>query len=207
VDAAAELAKAGPKYAMLRRAYDRMMRLSAGPRAFPALAIIAFAESSVFPIPPDVLIVPMVLAAPERAWRIATVATVASVLGGFLGYGIGHFAFATVGEPVLRFYGAIDRYHELQDLYDRWGAWLIIVKGATPIPYKLVTIASGAFHFDLTAFAGASLVSRGIRFFLLASLLWYFGQPIKDFVESRLTLVTSVFTVMVIGGFLLLRFV
>ena len=192
---------------MLRRAYDRMMRLSAGPNALPALAIIAFAESSIFPIPPDVLIVPMVLAAPERAWRIATVATVASVLGGFLGYAIGYFAFATIGEPVLRFYGATERYHELQDLYDQWGAWLIIIKGATPIPYKLVTIASGAFHFDLTTFAGASIVSRGIRFFLLASLLWYFGQPIREFVESRLSLIASIFTATLVGGFLLLRFI
>jgi membrane protein YqaA with SNARE-associated domain len=184
-----------------------MMRLSAGPHAMVALVIIAFAESSVFPIPPDVLIVPMVLAALHRAWQIAAVATLSSVLGGFLGYAIGYFAFSTIGEPVLRFYGVMDRYHELRELYHQWGAWLIVIKGATPIPYKLVTIASGAFHFDLTTFASASVVSRGIRFFLLASLLWYFGQPIKDFVENRLTLVTSVFAAMVVGGFLLLRFV
>ena len=160
------------------------MRLSAGPSALTALAVISFAESSIFPIPPDVLMIPMVLAARERAWWIAAVATMASVMGGFLGYAIGYFAFEAIGEPVLRFYGATDRYRELQDLYERWGAWLIIIKGATPIPYKLVTIASGAFHFDLATFTGASVISRGIRFFLLATLLWYLGQPIREFVEA-----------------------
>jgi len=191
---------------MLRRAYDRVMRLSAGPHALTALAVISFAESSIFPIPPDVLMIPMILAAPERAWWIAAVATLASVLGGFLGYGIGYFAFETIGEPVLQFYGATDRYRELQDLYEQWGAWLIIIKGATPIPYKLVTIASGAFQFDLATFAGASVVSRGLRFFLLAALLWQFGQPIKEFVENRLILVTSVFAALLVGGFIVLRY-
>ena len=191
---------------MLRRAYDRVMRLSAGPHALTALAVISFAESSIFPIPPDVLMIPMILAAPERAWWIAAVATVASVIGGFLGYGIGYFAFETIGEPVLQFYGATDRYRELQDLYEQWGAWLIIIKGATPIPYKLVTIASGAFQFDLATFAGASVVSRGLRFFLLAALLWQFGQPIREFVENRLILVTSVFAALLVGGFIVLRY-
>jgi membrane protein YqaA with SNARE-associated domain len=192
---------------LLRRAYDWTMRLAAGPNALPALAVISFVESSFFPIPPDVLMIPMILAAPHRAWRIAAICTLSSVLGGFLGYAIGYFAFEAIGEPVLRFYGATERYRELELLYQQWGAWLIIIKGATPIPYKLVTIASGAFHFDLLTFTVSSVISRGIRFFLLAALLWQFGEPVRGFVEKRLTLVTTLFAVALVGGFVALRYI
>lgn len=191
---------------MLDRTYQWVMRLAAGPRALPVLALVSFAESSFFPIPPDVLMIPMVLADRDRAWRIATICTIASVLGGFLGYAIGYYAFEAIGLPVLKFYGVTDRYVALQDLYARWGALLIIIKGATPIPYKLVTIASGAFHFNLVAFAICSLIARSMRFFLLATVLWRFGEPVRDFVEKRLLLVTSAFAVALVGGFLALRF-
>ena len=190
----------------LRPAYDRVVRLSAGPHALYALAAVSFAESSFFPIPPDILLIPMVLAARQRAWLIAAVCTIASVLGGFLGYAIGYFAFESIAEPLLRFYGGVERYEELQALYQRWGAWLIIIKGATPIPFKLVTIASGAFHFDLFTFFVCSLVTRGVRFFLLAALLRRFGEPIRLFVEKRLTLVATAFVLIVIAGFLSLRY-
>jgi membrane protein YqaA with SNARE-associated domain len=148
-----------------------------------------------------------VLANRDRAWRLAAVATLASVLGGFLGYAIGYFAFDAIGQPLLRFYGVTDQYLALQDLYARWGAWLIIIKGATPIPYKLVTIASGAFHFNLVTFAICSVISRGIRFFLITALLWRFGEPIRDFIERRLTLVFSLGMAAVVGGFLVVGLV
>ncbi len=186
---------------MLRRLYDWMMRLAAGPNAAWALAGIAFIESSIFPIPPDLLLIPMVLAARDRAWRYAAIATVASVVGGFVGYAIGYYLFAALGRPILEFYGAMGRYEQLQAAYAHWGAWLIVIKGMTPIPYKIVTIASGAFHFPLAAFGAASIVSRAIRFFLVAGLLYFFGDPVRDFIERRLTLVTSAFAVLLVGGF------
>jgi membrane protein YqaA with SNARE-associated domain len=167
------------------------------------MAAVSFIESSFFPIPPDVLLIPLILARRDKAWYFATVATVASVLGGFLGYAIGYYAFDTIGQPVLQFYGVMDRYESLRHLYEEWGAWIIIIKGATPIPFKLVTIASGAFHFDLWTFAICALISRGIRFFLIAALLWKFGEPIRDFIERRLTLVFSLGLATLVGGFLL----
>jgi membrane protein YqaA with SNARE-associated domain len=178
------------------------LSLAASRHAVWALAAVSFVESSFFPIPPDALLIPMIIADRRRAWFYAFVATASSVLGGFLGYAIGYFAFDTIGEPLLRFYGVTDQYQSLQHLYDRWGAWLIVIKGATPIPYKLVTIASGAFHFDLATFTVASVISRGIRFFLIAALLWRFGEPIRDFIEKRLTLVFSVSVAALVGGFL-----
>ncbi|HVL19381.1 MAG TPA: YqaA family protein [Amaricoccus sp.] len=167
------------------------------------MAAVSFVESSFFPIPPDVLLIPLIIARRDRAWYFATVATISSVLGGFLGYAIGYFAFDSIGQPVLQFYGVMDRYDALRHLYEEWGAWIIIIKGATPIPFKLVTIASGAFHFDLWTFAICALISRGIRFFVIAALLWKFGEPIRDFIERRLTLVFSLGVVVLVGGFLL----
>jgi membrane protein YqaA with SNARE-associated domain len=186
---------------MLRPIYDWMMRLAASDKAVLALAAVAFIESSVFPIPPDLLLIPMVLAARRNAWFYAGIATLASVAGGFLGYAIGYYLFAALGRPILEFYGAMPRYETLQAAYAHWGAWLIVIKGMTPIPYKIVTIASGAFHFPLATFAAASLVSRAMRFFLVAALLYLFGEPVRAFIERRLTLVTSVFAVLLVGGF------
>ena len=161
--------------------YDRMMRLAASPYALWGLIAVAFIESSFFPIPPDVLLIPMALADRRRAWFYAGVATLSSVAGGFLGYAIGYFAFATIGRPVLDFYGAMPRYEALKASFDQWGVWIIIAKGMTPIPYKLVTIASGA-------------------------LLWWFGEPIRHFIEKRMALVTTVFLIFLVGGFVALRF-
>jgi membrane protein YqaA with SNARE-associated domain len=192
---------------MLRRLYDWTMRLSAGPNALVALAVVSFVESSFFPIPPDILMIPMILAAPRRAWLIASVCTLSSVAGGFLGYAIGHFLFDTVGQPVLEFYGAMDKYAAVKRTFDEWGAWFIIVKGATPIPYKIVTIFSGAVHFDLLQFTLSSIVSRAMRFFLLAALLWKFGEPIRHFIDHHLTAVTTGAAVLVVGGFFLVKYV
>jgi len=191
---------------MLKRLYDRMIEFAAGPNAIWVLIAVAFAESSFFPIPPDILLIPMILAQPRAAWRLAACCTLASVAGGLLGYAIGFYGFDLIGRPILEFYHAMPRYDALKAGFDRWGIWIIIVKGMTPIPYKLVTIASGVAHFDLAAFVGASIVSRSIRFFLVAALLWWFGPAVREFIERRLMLMTSLFALALIGGFALIRY-
>jgi membrane protein YqaA with SNARE-associated domain len=191
---------------MLQRLYDRIIAIAAGPNALWALVAIAFAESSFFPLPPDLLLIPMILAQPRAAWRLAAYCTLASVTGGLLGYAIGYYGFDLIGRPILEFYHAMPRYDALKAGFDRWGVWIIILKGMTPIPYKLVTVASGVAHFDLAAFVGASIISRSIRFFLIAALLWWFGPAVRDFIEKRLMLVTSLFAAALIGGFVILRY-
>ena len=191
---------------MLRRLYDWTIARAAGPRAPFVLAAVSFAESSFFPIPPDVLLVPMVLAARERAWWFATVCTIASVAGGVLGYTIGHALYDSLGQWLIGLYGLQSRADEFRAWYAEKGAWVILIKGMTPIPYKVVTITSGLAGYDLVAFVLLSAVTRAARFFLVAGLCWRFGTPIRDFVERRLTLVTTLFAVGLVGGFVVLRY-
>ncbi len=191
---------------MLRRLYDWVIRLAGSPSAIPAMGVIAFAESSFFPIPPDVMLVPMVLAKRRKAFVIATVCTVCSVLGGLLGYAIGFYFFETLGAWVVKTYGLQSGLEKFREGFDHYGIWIILIKGLTPIPYKLVTIASGAAHFDLFTFVWASIVTRGIRFFAVSALLWKFGEPIRAFIEKRLALVTWVFLIALIGGFVAFRY-
>ncbi len=192
---------------MLRRLYDWTMTASAGPNALRTLAAVAFAESSFFPIPPDAMIIPMVLARPDRAWRIALVATVGSVVGGVVGYAIGYYVFATIGLKLIDLSGLQAGFAQFRTAYAQYGLWIILIKGLTPIPYKLVTIASGAAAFDFWVFVAASIATRGARFFLVAALLKAFGPPIRDFIERRLTLVTTAFLVCLVGGFVVIRYV
>ena len=191
---------------MLDRVYARTLALAASRYATAALALVAFAESSFFPLPPDLLLIPMILARPRQAFLLAGLCTVMSVLGGFLGYAIGYFLFDAIGRPILEFYHAMGRYDALKAAFAQWGVWIIIIKGLTPIPYKLVTIASGVAQFPIVPFALASLVSRSLRFFLLAALLWRFGEPVREFIERRLMLVTSLFAATLVGGFVALRY-
>jgi len=191
---------------MLRRIYDRVIALAEHPRALWWLGVVSFVESSFFPIPPDAMLIPMVLAKPQRAWIIATVCTVASVAGGFLGYAIGYYFFETWGHSIIQFYGLQDGFARFQQQFNEYGLWVILIKGLTPIPYKLVTIASGAAHFDLLTFGVASLLTRGARFFLVAALLRVFGDPIRHFIEKRLTLVTTAFVVILVGGFIAIAY-
>jgi membrane protein YqaA with SNARE-associated domain len=181
------------------------MARASGPNALWVLALVAFVESSLFPIPPDVLIIPMVLAARKRAWLIAGVCTVASVSGGVLGYAIGAFLWDTVGQPVMTFYGYGDKFAVFQGWYQDWGAWIVAGAGLTPFPYKVITIASGAVDLNMAVFMVASILSRGARFLLVAALLWYFGEPIRMFIEKRLGLLTALFFVLLFGGFLALK--
>ncbi|MFZ4407271.1 MAG: YqaA family protein [Paracraurococcus sp.] len=191
---------------MLRALYDRVLALSAHPRAPAWLAGVSFAESSFFPIPPDAMLIPMCIARPERAYRYALICTLASVLGGILGYIIGYFLFDALAEPVLRAYGHADALARFMGWYEKWGALVILIKGLTPIPYKIVTIASGAAQFSFPVFIAASVVTRGARFFLLAFLLRRFGPPIRDFIERRLTLVTTGAAAGIVVGFVALRY-
>lgn len=191
---------------MIYRLYSRTLAVAAHRHAMAAMALISFAESSFLPLPPDILLVPMTLAQPRRAWLIAAVCTIASVTGGYVGYAIGYFLFDSIGLPVLEFYHMMDKYEAFKAAFAEWGAWIIVMKGLTPIPFKLVTIASGAAQFDLVTFTIASLVSRSLRFFLLAALLWRFGEPIRDFIERRLMLVTSMVAAALVGGFVVLRY-
>lgn len=191
---------------MLRRLYDWTMSLAAGRQAGKALAGVAFVESSFFPIPPDVLLVPMVLADRSKAWRYATIATIASVLGGLLGYAIGAFLFEQVALPILEFYGSMDKFEEFQVMFNEWGAWIVFIAGVTPFPYKVITIASGVTGLSLPVFIIASIAARALRFFIVAGLLYWIGPPIREFIERRLGLVFTVFMVFLIGGFVAIRY-
>lgn len=191
---------------MIRSLYDWVIRLARHRHAIPAMGAVSFMESSFFPIPPDVMLVPMVLANREKAFQIALVCTVCSVLGGLLGYAIGYYFFETIGEWVVRTYGLQSGLAAFRAGFDEYGTWIILIKGLTPIPYKLVTIASGAAHFDLFTFMWASILTRGARFFLVAALLWKFGEPIRTFIEKRLTLITWLFLIALIGGFVAFRY-
>jgi membrane protein YqaA with SNARE-associated domain len=191
---------------MLKRFYTRVMALAASPYATWWLALIAFAEASCFPIPPDALLIPMALAKPRAAWRFAAVCTVASVAGGALGYLIGYAVFDQLARPILQLYGYGNAYAAFQTRFQEYGVWIILIKGLTPIPYKIVTIAAGAAKFNFGSFMAASLVTRGGRFFIVATLLHFYGDSVRTFIEKRLTLVTSALAVGIIGGFLALKF-
>lgn len=192
---------------MIRALYDWTLSLAGHRHALWALAVVAFVESSVFPIPPDVLMIPMIIAAPHRAFRIATVALVASVTGGLFGYWIGVSLFDTVGEPVLTFYGKDAYFDEFAATYNQWGAWAVLAAGVTPFPYKVVTILSGATGLNVWVFLVASVIARGLRFYLVAALLWKFGPPIRDFIERRLGLMFTLFVILLLGGFAVLRLI
>lgn len=183
------------------------MVLASRRHAIWVLAGISFAESSFFPLPPDVLLIPMVLAARERAFRFAAVCTVASVLGGIFGYFIGYALFEAVARPILDLYGYVEKFADFQALYNEWGAWIVFTAGLTPIPYKVFTIASGVSQLDFTVFVVGSTLSRGLRFFLVAGLLWYWGEPIRDFIERYLGPLTITFCVLLLGSFVLLKYV
>jgi membrane protein YqaA with SNARE-associated domain len=186
---------------MFKSLYHRVLSLSESPRAPAALAAIAFAESSFFPIPPDVILVPMSLARPERAWRYAAICTIASVIGGILGYAIGALLFDTIGQWLIHAYGYGDRVAALKETYARWGALVILLKGLTPIPYKLVTIVSGLLGYNFALFVLLSIVTRGARFFILAGALNFFGDPLKVALERHFALFMGIIAATIVAGF------
>ncbi|SDY27037.1 YqaA family protein [Citreimonas salinaria] len=186
---------------MLRCTYDWTMAQADHPRALWILAAVAFVESSVFPIPPDVLMIPMILAAPHRTWLIALVATISSVAGGMAGYGIGYFFYESLGQPILTALGKADAMAAFNDQFNGVGFWAVLIAGVTPFPYKVITIMSGWTAMPLATFVVTSIVARALRFFVVAALLRVFGPPIRDFIERRLGLVFTAFVVLLVGGF------
>jgi len=191
---------------MIRRLYDWTLSLSAHPRALWALAAVSFVESSFFPIPPDIIMIPMILAQPRKAWLIALVATVASVFGGLLGYFIGAALFETIGQAIFDFYGKSDAVAAFNERFNAYGAWAVLVAGVTPFPYKVITIMSGWTGLSIPVFIVASIVARGLRFFIVASLLWKFGDPVRLFIEKYLGLLFTLFVILLVGGFYAVRF-
>ncbi len=186
---------------MFRGLYNWTLRVARHRHAIPGMAAVSFAESSFFPIPPDVMLVPMILARRHQAYLIATVCTLASVAGGIFGYAIGYFLFDSVGLWLINLYGMHDAAAEYRDWYGEYGAWVILVKGLTPIPFKLVTIASGLAAFSLPLFILMAAITRGARFFLIAFLIKRYGAPIQRVIEERLNLVGWVFLGLLAVGF------
>ncbi len=191
---------------MLRRLYDWTMAQAETPYALWLLAFVAFVESSVFPIPPDVLMIPMILAAPHRAFLIAAVATASSVLGGLLGYGIGFFFYESIGAPILESLGKTDSMASFNERFNGVGFWAVLAAGITPFPYKVITIMSGWTAMPLGTFIVTSIIARSLRFFIVATLLRYFGAPVREFIEKRLGLVFIVFVILLFGGVYLVKF-
>ena len=190
---------------MIRRLYDWTLGLAQHRHALWALAVVAFVESSFFPIPPDILMIPMIIARPNRAWLIAGVALLASVLGGLLGYAIGALAFETLGQPILASLGKTDAMAEFSTRFNDMGFWAVLVAGVTPFPYKVITIMSGWTGMPLGTFIMTSILARGLRFFVVAGLLWRFGAPIRDFIERRLGLMFTLAVALLIGGFMVVK--
>ena len=191
---------------LIRWLYDWLIKVSSSENALIILFFISFIESSFFPIPPDVMIIPMVLAAPKKAWRIAGIATFASVVGGYFGYGIGLWGYEAIARPILDFYGYIDQFEVFKGYYNEWGVWIVFIGGITPFPYKVITIASGAVHLDMVVFGIASVFARGARFFLIAWLLKKYGEPIRVFIDKHLGILTILFTIILIGSFVLIKY-
>lgn len=191
---------------LLRRLYDWVMGLAAHRHAGAALFVVAFMESSFFPIPPHAMLIPMILAERSKAWLYWGLATVGSVLGGLFGYFVGWALFESIGVWLLEIYGATAKFQSFAEGYNEAGAWIVFTFGVTPFPYKVITIASGATGLDLSVFTIASVASRGLIFGVIAALLYAFGAPIRDFIERRLGLVTIVFCALLVGGFIALRY-
>lgn len=193
-------------HALVKATYDYMLNLASRRNAMYFLFAVAFIESSFFPIPPDVMLIPMVLAAPAKAWRIVGIATAASVLGGAFGYAIGVFFFDLIARPILTFYGYMHQFDVFKDYYHEWGAWIVFGAGITPFPYKVITIASGVVHLDFAVFMLASVVARGMRFYLVAWLLKKYGEPMKDYIEKNLGMLSVLFLLLLLGGFACIKF-
>jgi membrane protein YqaA with SNARE-associated domain len=191
---------------MLRRLYQWTLDKCGHPLAERWLAFISFVESSVFPIPPDVLLAPMCLARPDRAFRYALICTVASVVGALLGYAIGLFLFETVGQWVLSVYGLEDKFRDFADRFNEHGWLVVLLAGFTPLPFKVITIAAGATAMPLYVLIFASVIARSARFFLVAALLWKFGPPMKALIDRHFALLTTLFGLALVGGFVALRY-
>lgn len=195
----------GARISWVHRLYHWVLSWAEHPQGTWALFLLAFAESSFFPIPPDVLLIALCLGRPRRAAWYALVCTAGSVVGGVAGYAIGRELYDSLGRPILEFYGLTERYAEVQVLYRRYDVWAVGIAGLTPIPYKVFTVTAGAFGVSLPGFVAASVVGRGLRFGIVATLLRLWGEPAREFIDRHLGLLTILFAILLVGGFVLLR--
>ena len=187
---------------MIKNLYNKTMALAGHPQAIFLLGAVSFIEASFFPIPPDVMLIPMVLMNPSRAWLFALVATAFSVLGGIFGYIIGTFSYEHIAQPLLYSLGKEAQMVDFSNKYNEIGFWAVITAGISPIPYKVVTIMSGATNLNFAVFLGASMASRGVRFFVVAGLLHFYGHEIRDFIERYLNWVFMLFVILLVVGFI-----
>ena len=192
---------------LIKKIYDWVLHWAETPYAVPALFLLAFAESSFFPVPPDVLLIALAISIPKKAFKYALICMVGSVIGGIVGYGIGLYGYESVGKPIVDFYHGQVVMDLIKTKYDQHGFLGILIAAITPIPYKVFTIASGVFEFDFGLFTLASIIGRSTRFFLVAALIWKFGSPIRNFIEKYFNLLSILFVVLLVGGFLLIKYV
>ncbi len=190
----------------MKKLYDWVLHWAQTPYGRPALFLLALAESSFFPVPPDVLLIALALGASKRSMHFALICTAGSLVGGVIGYGIGFYGYEAIGQPIIELYNGQPVMDKVQGLYDQYGFWGVLVAAITPIPYKVFTISSGFFRFDFPSFFMASLIGRSFRFFLVAGLIWKFGPSIKAFIDRYFNILLVVFTLLLIGGFLVLKF-
>lgn len=191
---------------MLKRLYEWTLEKAGHRHAERWLGAISFAESSFFPIPPDIMLIPMCLAKPERAFRYALICTIASVLGALLGYAIGYFLFETVGQAILDFYGLGGRFESFAAQFNEQGWIIVLLAGFTPLPFKVITIAAGATAMPLYVLIAAAVIARSARFFLVAALLWKFGEPVKRIIDRHFGLITTAVAIVGVGGFIAIRY-
>jgi membrane protein YqaA with SNARE-associated domain len=192
---------------MLRKLYDWVLHWAETPYGSWALFILAFAESSFFPVPPDVLLIALAISIPARAFRYALICSAGSVLGGMAGYIIGFEFMDLLGFRILNFYGLMDKYETISRLYERYNAWAVGIAGFTPIPYKVFTISAGAFKINFPIFLAASVVSRSARFFLVGWLIYKYGAEIRSFIDRYFNILCIVFTILLIGGFIVIKWI
>ena len=192
---------------MLRKLYDRVMGLAAHKHAQLILVAVSFAESAFFPVPPDVMLIPMTLAERRKAWWFALICTIASVLGGIAGYFIGALLFDSIGQAIINFYGLQSGFEKLKSWYNEYGLLIVFIAGFTPIPYKVFTISSGLTALSFPLFVIGSIVSRGLRFFIVCGLIYWFGPTIKDFIEKYLGWLTLIACIVLVGGFVALKYI
>lgn len=192
---------------IIKKLYDWVLHWAGTPYALPALFVLAFAESSFFPVPPDVLLITLAISLPRKSFKYASICTIGSVIGGIVGYGIGLYGYEAVGRPIVAFYHGQEIMNMIKLKYDQHGFLGILIAAITPIPYKVFTISSGVFQFNFPLFVLASILGRSTRFFVVAGLIWKFGPPIREFIDRYFNLLSYTFIILLIGGFIVIKYV
>ena len=191
---------------VLRKLYDWTLLKSSHPKASWFLSFFAFVESSFFPIPPDIILIPMIIAKRTKAWSYAFICTISSVLGGLAGYCIGYFFFNSIGILILEYYGLIDQFSAFEKYYIQYGIWIVLGAGFTPFPFKFITIASGVFGLNVFLFTIVAIIARGLRFYLLAFFLKLFGQVIEQLINKYFNILATLFFILLIGSIMIVKF-